>query len=350
MRRSPCRTRGAAQVPTEFPTRFAARPATGPQVRVRKHVTRQVVILEVAGRLSNVVEELDLAIQLALADGPRGVVCDLSAVFEGAGPAAVAVLATAGRHVRDWPGIPVAVACPDPRVRAALTAHPLGRHLIVTASVLSALSEVLATPATTVERLGLAPHPSAPRAARHFVIRTLLDWGLGRVISSASLVVSELVTNSTIHAGTDIALSVAWNAGALRLTVRDNNPGLPHQRHSTPDLHGRGLTIVAGLSRAFGVLPTAGGGKVVWAVFDAPRPGPSTSPRRSEPATRVLPMFTDARGVAGLPFCAGSSPHPTATPSPQRGVQTIRPPGEGPGSPQPKATSRSATGTATGAA
>ena len=78
MSRSPCRTRGAAQVPTEFPPRFAARPATGPQVRVRKHVTRQVVILEVAGRLSNVVEELDLAIQLALTDGPRGVVCDLS--------------------------------------------------------------------------------------------------------------------------------------------------------------------------------------------------------------------------------------------------------------------------------
>ena len=317
MRRSPCRTRGAAQVPTEFPTRFAARPATGPQVRVRKHVTRQVVILEVADRLSNVVEELDLTIQLALADGPRGVVCDLSAVFEGAGPAAVAVLATAGRHVRDWPGIPVALACPDLWVRAALAAHPLGGHLIVTASMLSALSEVLATPAPAVEWLGLAPHPSAPRAARNFVTRTLLDWGLGRVISSASLVVSELVTNSTIHAGTDISLSVAWNAGALRLTVRDNSPGLPHQRHSTPDLHGWGLTIVAGLSRAFGVLPTAGGGKVVWAVLDAPRPGPSTSPRRSEPATRVLPMFTDARGVAGLPFCAGSSPHPTGHPIPQ---------------------------------
>ena len=96
-------------------------------MRVRKHVTRQVVILEVADRLSNVVEELDLAIQLALADGPRGVVCDLSAVFEGAEPAAVAVLATAVRHVRDWPGIPVAVACPDPQVREALRTHPLRR-------------------------------------------------------------------------------------------------------------------------------------------------------------------------------------------------------------------------------
>ena len=176
MSRSPWGTRGAAQVRTEFPTRCADRPATGQQPRVRKHVTRQVVILEVAGRLSKVVEELDLAIQPALADGPRGVVCDLSAGFEGAEPAAVEVLATAGRHVRDWPGISVAVACSDPRLRAALTAHPLGGHLIVTASMLSALSEVLATPATTVERLRLAPHPSAPRAARRFVTRTLLDW------------------------------------------------------------------------------------------------------------------------------------------------------------------------------
>ncbi|HEY8822439.1 MAG TPA: hypothetical protein VIM49_10905 [Dermatophilaceae bacterium] len=80
MSRSPWGTRGAAQVSTEFPPRFAARPATGPQVRVRKHVTRQVVILEVAGRLSNVVEELDLAIQLALAD-----------LIEGAPPACAAL-------------------------------------------------------------------------------------------------------------------------------------------------------------------------------------------------------------------------------------------------------------------
>ena len=53
------------------------------------------------------VDELDRAIRLALADRPRGVVCDLSAVPEGADPGAVRVLATAGRHVRDWPAIPV---------------------------------------------------------------------------------------------------------------------------------------------------------------------------------------------------------------------------------------------------
>jgi len=31
---------------------------------------------------------------------------------------------------------------------------------------------------------------------------------------------------STIHAGTEVDLSVAWSLGALRLTVRDHSPEL----------------------------------------------------------------------------------------------------------------------------
>ena len=153
----------------------------------------QAVVLEVTGRLRDVVEDLDHAIELALAKGPRGVVCDLAAVLEGAEPGAVDVLAGLGRHVRDWPGIPVAVACPDPQVREVLAAHRLGGHLIVTASLLSAVSAALAAPAPAVVWLRLTPHPTAPRAWRDFVTRTLLDWRLGRVIRFASPVISELV-------------------------------------------------------------------------------------------------------------------------------------------------------------
>ena len=119
----------------------------------------------------------------------------------------------AGRHVRDWPGIPVAVACPDPRVREALSAHPLGRHLIVTASVPLAISAVLATATPVIEWLRLAPHPTAPRASRNFMTRTVLSWGLGPLAPSACLVISELVTNSTVYAGSDIVISVAWSWG-----------------------------------------------------------------------------------------------------------------------------------------
>ncbi|MDQ5840316.1 MAG: hypothetical protein M3537_04045 [Chloroflexota bacterium] len=225
--------------------------------------------LKVAGPLGDVVQDLDRAIQMALAEGPRGVVADLSAVLDDPEPVAVEVLATTGRHVRDWPGIPVAVACPDSRVRETLAAHPLGRHLIVTASMPPALSAVRAKPTPAVEWLQLAPHPTAPRASRNFVTRTLLDWGLGTLVRPAGLVVSELVANS-MHADTDIDLSVAWNLETLRLTVRDNNPDLPRQTYSQVNPYARRLSVLAVLSRAFGVLPTADGGKVVWVVLNPP--------------------------------------------------------------------------------
>jgi hypothetical protein len=261
-------------LPPKQPTRH---PDAGRNA-INRRAIGQVVVLEVAGPLSEVVEELDQAIQVALANGPRGVVCDLSTAPEDAQPGAVEWLAMAGRHVRHWPGIPVAVACPNPRVREALSNHPLGRHLIVTASVAPVLSAVLATPIPDVESLRLTPHPTAPRASRDFVARALLGWGLGPLVPAASLVVSELVTNSTIHACTDIELSVAWNLGLLRLTVADKSPDLPRQQFPhCLDVHGRGLSVVAALSRAFGVLPTADGGKLVWAVLNAARPKPPTT-------------------------------------------------------------------------
>jgi hypothetical protein len=90
---------------------------------------------------------------------------------------------------------------------------------------------------------------------------------------------------------------------------------------------------------------------------------PPTAARSSGPC--LMPpgqAHQPAQGVLSLPpGCRLCSPTPAAwpdclsapapargqpdTPSPQRDVQTIRPPGEGPGSPQPKATSRLATRT-----
>jgi hypothetical protein len=240
----------------------------------------------VTGPLSDVIEDLDRAIQVALAEGPRGVVCDLTALIEDVEPGALEMLATAGRHVRDWPGTPVAVACPVRQVRRALSVHPLGSHLVVTESMFTAVSAVLATPTLVVQQLRLAAHPTAPRAAREFVTRTLLDWQLDRISPFASLVASELVTSSSIGAGTDIDLTLTWNLGALRLTVADHGPALPGQRPSSLDLHGRGLTaVVAGRSRTFGVLPAADGGRVIWAVLEAPRQGLSTSNGMPDPNT-----------------------------------------------------------------
>jgi hypothetical protein len=275
-------------------------PVRNRQARVRTHTIRQVTIIEVAGRLSDVVDDLDRAIQLVLAESPRGVVCDLSAMHD-AGPVAVELLAMAGKHVRDWPGIPIAVACAAKRVREALRADSLGRHLIVTASLFSAITSVLANPTLGFQRLTLAAHPTAPRASREFVTRTLHHWQLDTVIPLASLVVGELVASSSINAGNDIDLSVSWNRGALRLTVRDNGPALQGLRHPSHDLHRPGLTVLAGLSRGFGVLPTADGGRVAWAVLEAPCQCPSTnnlvSNSKPEPHNRMHAVQRRSQGA-----------------------------------------------------
>jgi hypothetical protein len=262
-------TRPAAEIPSEQPGWGADHLIVGPLQRIRTHVIHQVVVFEVAGRLSDVVRELDRGIQEALAEGPRGVVCNLAEVLKGAEPIAIKALASAGRHVRDWSGMPVTIACPDPRLRAALGAYHLGGHLIVTESILPALSAVLETRILSGQ-LGLVPHPTAPRAAREFVARTLTEWGMAPLVSAASLVVSELVTIAMdSETDIDIDLSVAWHLGTLRLAVRESGPGLTRNGYARYRLHRREENAIAGLSRAFGVLPAADGGRTVWAVLNA---------------------------------------------------------------------------------
>jgi len=101
------------------------------------------------------------------------------------------------------------------------------------------------------------------------------------------------VASSSVDAGTEIDVSVVWDRGSMRLSVGDHGPALPGQR-SVPKLHGRRLTVVAGLSRAFGVLPAPGGGDVVWAVLAAPRPRPSAGKR----AGNLGPEQMNSPGIA----------------------------------------------------
>ena len=228
-----------------------------------------VVVLDAAGRLTDVVNDLDRAAEFALAQGPRGVVCDLSKLTEVLDPGALRRIASNGRHPRDWPGVPLAVAGLGRRVGERLSLEPMGGHLMVTTSLRQALSMVLQASLPGVRSLRLTPHPTSPRASRDFVSRTLLDWRLTRHIASATLVVSELVTNAMIHAGSDIDLAVSEHRQAIRIAVRDRSPDLPVEQPGASDEHGRGLAIVAGLSSSWGVLPCPeGGGKVVWAVLD----------------------------------------------------------------------------------
>jgi hypothetical protein len=295
IRRQPRNTRsglsGGSGNPLPAPRRTGLTVGTASGT-VRTHVVGRVVVLEAAGRLSDVVLALGWAIRRALAQEPRGVVCDISDTWECHATGALRLLATAGAHSRYWPGIPVAVACRDPQVREALRAKPLADHLIVVPSRRLALATILRTRSPSVVSLALAPHPTAPRAASDFVNGFLRDRRLGSLIQPACLVVTELVTNAMIHAGTDIELSVAAHQDAVRLTVRDRCPAPPRRPSQSSGSQRLGLGIFAGLSTACGVMPAVDGGKAVWVVLD-PTCGHATGPTGA-------PVFPD-QGAGQMP-------------------------------------------------
>jgi two-component sensor histidine kinase len=83
-------------------------------------------------------------------------------------------------------------------------------------------------------------------------------------VRDAVLMVSELITNAVRHTRTRLALEISFEGPVLRVAVHDDAPGLPAA--PAEDLHatgGRGLRIVAALSRRWGWTPVAHG-KAVW--------------------------------------------------------------------------------------
>jgi anti-sigma regulatory factor (Ser/Thr protein kinase) len=109
----------------------------------------------------------------------------------------------------------------------------------------------------------------SPRAARQFVGDVMRKWGFSRdAREAAELVVTELAANAVLHA--DSAFSVVLHAESefVRIAVYDTKPIDPTLLVVRPR---RGLGLVSGLSRDWGVDATASG-KSVWAEIDAMRP------------------------------------------------------------------------------
>ncbi|MGW7131739.1 SpoIIE family protein phosphatase [Streptomyces bobili] len=135
----------------------------------------------------------------------------------------------------------------------------------------------------------LAGSSLAPGAARDLVRTAFDEWtGLGlpcarelggRLAEDAILVVSELVTNAVVHAGTDVGLVCRLEAEpetdtcAVVVEVTDRHPsraprdGSPDTPYETPE-YGRGLRLVATLADAWGVTYRRGA-KTVWARLAA---------------------------------------------------------------------------------
>lgn len=103
-----------------------------------------------------------------------------------------------------------------------------------------------------------------PGLARRFVKRALERWEAKSEIELVELLVSELVTNSIVHARSDVEVSVGIEADVARVAVFDSSLDPPVRKLARPDEStGRGMLMLDALSTAWGIDYTAGG-KSVW--------------------------------------------------------------------------------------
>ena len=124
-----------------------------------------------------------------------------------------------------------------------------------------------------VRLIQLEPTARAARDARRFVSAVLDELGHVDLVEDATLIASELVTNSLVHAQNLPIWVGIWQTGAfLDLEIWDCSPKPPE--YLDPDYFaegGRGLHIVKelGLSTGYTVFDC---GKVVWTLLGLKKP------------------------------------------------------------------------------
>jgi anti-sigma regulatory factor (Ser/Thr protein kinase) len=121
----------------------------------------------------------------------------------------------------------------------------------------------------------------APRSARTAVCAVLAGWGYrdDHWLETAAVVVSELVTNAVRHGGGCLELDIESHDGRVIIAVADGSSVVPRRR-APDDVGGRGLALIEGMSRGWGVHDHEGG-KRVWVELD-PCPGTATGAGRSD--------------------------------------------------------------------
>lgn len=148
--------------------------------------------------------------------------------------------------------------------------------------------------------------PASASKARDFLGEICARWELPELRDDLKLAVSELVTNSILHARTPISMNVSVGSGHVEVGVRDHDPRPPTVRAARTDLisdldtlslrlpapaddadprhpsmqvgeagsvaAGRGLHLLEAVTDEWGVIPFNGAnpGKEVWFLLGIP--------------------------------------------------------------------------------
>jgi anti-sigma regulatory factor (Ser/Thr protein kinase) len=122
----------------------------------------------------------------------------------------------------------------------------------------------------------------APRIARNAVRSRLEGWVTDETAYDVALVVSELVTNSVVHAdlGADDTVLVEIAVGDDRLAITVTDPGSDFEPQLLPrdptKAHGLGLYLVDDISASWGVRRNPYGTQV-WCELALDKSGPERS-------------------------------------------------------------------------
>ena len=117
------------------------------------------------------------------------------------------------------------------------------------------------------ESATFGPEFASVASARSFVREVLDAWQFGARIPEASVLVTELCSNSVLHARGAYTVTVSCRDDVLRIAVRDASVHLPVEKTRTPEaMTGRGLVLVDAYADAWGVERHADG-KTVWATL-----------------------------------------------------------------------------------
>lgn len=159
--------------------------------------------------------------------------------------------------------------------------------------------------------LRLAAVPSAVSCSRMFVRATLTRWTLADYIDTATLVMSELVTNAVkttgftepepksgeIRAEHVIGVQLRTTATSLFVEVWDRSPTAPVTKNPDDNAEGgRGLVLIGAMAKQWDVYRPGVGGKVVWAELELGKPAEPPPPHYQPLTVRVAGATMPPRG------------------------------------------------------
>jgi len=205
------------------------------------------------------------AVRQAALDGCRAVVCDLEGLRDTPPHHLLTVFPAAQRRLGLWPDRELHVAAASPSITGRLVQLRIHRYVTLQSTLDDALGAVRAGRAVSRQQVHLTAEASSPRQARRcldaFLAARRPPWA-----DVAQVVVSELTGNVVRHVRRPFTLQLTLDASELLVGVTDGSRQEPVLRpHRVDADHGRGIQLVAALSRAWGVRLVPEAGKTVWA-------------------------------------------------------------------------------------